>query len=184
MPAKPMRDKASSHVHEWLFRSLPLLGLVGGALKVMHPAQYAAGIFCRESIRNLEDESITEALRHWAAPFNAISVINHRESPLHRDPDTTSTMLDMLLTLGKYTGAILELRNLGVRMDYRPGSMVAFSGKMVRHGASECKGERSCHAFYMRTAVVERANVEWPDMMKWNTYTKHDEDFVEALNRF
>lgn len=52
-------------------------------------------------------------------------------------------MLDMLLTLGKYTGAILEVRNLSVRMDYRPGSMVAFSGKMIRHGASEWKGERS-----------------------------------------
>jgi hypothetical protein len=62
----------------------------------------------------------------------------------------------------------MELRSLGVRLSYEPGTMVAICGKVVPHGVSDCIGERGCIAYYMRDAVC--ACLQIPAGTWMNTY--------------
>jgi hypothetical protein len=64
----------------------------------------------------------------------------------------------------------MELPSIGIRMAYKSGTVMAFSGKMLRHGVPECDGERICLAYYMRDKVHERMGVEAAQWMKMQYY--------------
>ena len=76
--------------------------------------------------------------------------------------------MDMLLTYGPYHGARMELRSLGVRLSYEPGTIVAICGKVVPHAVSDCTGERAGIAYYMRDNVHTCLNIPAGTWMNTN----------------
>lgn len=105
-------------------------------------------------------------LEQWAAPFNAMSIISNRESPIHRDPGSRPAWSDLLLALGEYQDGRLELPGLGLLYRYNPGTIVGFSGCAFAHGA-KCDGDRACIAWYMKDNVMKRLGLPvcgWADV--------------------
>lgn len=115
-----------------------------------------------------------ELLKIWYPPFSALAVISNRSTPLHLDPGGRAEWLDLLLALGKYDHGRFALLAFGYTFKYNPGTMIAVSGKIFRHGAT-CVGDRASIAFYMRNNVLNRLGVpigKWPQRS----------DFLRLLN--
>ena len=79
---------------------------------------------------------------------------------------------DLLTTLGNYHGGTLQLRGLGVTLQYEPGTMVWIAGRMVQCGVPEVDGERVCRAHWMRDKVMEKLGIEDNSWMNKNVYGK------------
>lgn len=103
-------------------------------------------------------ERLMEVLRTWYAPFSALAVISNRSTPLHRDVGGRPEWLDFVLGLGHYDHGRFAVPALGYIFKYNPGTLIAFSGKIFRHGA-ECGGDRACMVFYMRNNVLDRLGI-------------------------
>lgn len=51
----------------------------------------------------------------------------------------------------------MRLPDLGATLRYLPGTLVAVSGKIIRHGVPQWAGEeRFCIAHFMKDAVLDR----------------------------
>ncbi|KIK72602.1 hypothetical protein PAXRUDRAFT_180353, partial [Paxillus rubicundulus Ve08.2h10] len=48
---------------------------------------------------------------------------------------------------------------LRLRLDYLPGTVIAFSGKILVHRVGEMEGDRACIAWYMQDKVHPEMNV-------------------------
>jgi hypothetical protein len=60
----------------------------------------------------------------------------------------------------------MELPGVGLKLSYGPGSVLGMAGKVIRHGVSDCQGDRVCLAYYMRDKVHERMETEAASWMK------------------
>lgn len=144
--------------------------LLSAILAVVHPGLYRSG---SETIQRLwqGQPHLNSALQHWGSVFNAVTILANRETPQHRDNLSRAEWYDMLASVGLYQDAIFELPGVGVRLSYYSGTVIAFSGKILRHGVPECEGERVCLAYYMRDNVHERMGVEAASWMKTRLYS-------------
>lgn len=145
---------------EWLGKSKEAFLLVGGILSIIQPELYKLGIQALERLHDnptlcKQPAELARILQHWYSPFSAISVISNRSTPLHRDTGGRPQWLDLLIAVGEYEHGRFELPGIGLNLKYDPGTAVAFSGKIFRHGA-RCEGDRACIAFYMRDNVLDR----------------------------
>lgn len=142
------------------------LAIVGAILSIIQPELYDVGM---EGLRHLwSDPSLVEtpellvqALELWGVPFNGLSVISNRRTPLHRDCNSRKEWLDALVALGKYDEGFMYVPGLGLELVYNPGTVVGIAGRVLQHGA-ECNGERACLAYYMRDKVHERLGLRIP----------------------
>jgi len=110
----------------------------------MHPPLYHASLEARQrldawSIEN--DPVMQEALGHWSTIYTNLSLISNRKTPLHRDPQSQSDWFDLLATVSEYQDCFLNIPTLGVQLEYSPGMVVAFSGRLLRHGVIEEGGD-------------------------------------------
>jgi len=134
--------------------------LIGGILSIIQPELFEAG---QDAIRRLASAPtlcdnparMLEILRIWYAPFSALAVISNRATPLHLDTGGRAEWLDLMLALGKYDHGRFAIPAFGYTFKYNPGTMIAVSGKIFRHGAT-CMGDRASIAFYMRNNVLDR----------------------------
>jgi hypothetical protein len=158
----------------WLETSKDAFLLVGGILSIIQPELYDLGI---QALSRLlanpslckEPEELAQILQLWYSPFSAVSVISNRSTPLHRDTGGRAQWVDFLVALGYYQQGQFEVPGLGLTLKYGPGTAVAFSGKIFRHGA-KCVGDRACVAFYMRDNVLERLALpvgQWLDSSQY-----------------
>ena len=151
----------------WIAEIEETMALLGGILAVINPAQYRAGIACIEAIAEnhsqiAKSETLKDLLSDWSSPFNVISVMNNRDSPLHRDNGGGYSTMDMLISVGEYSNCLFSVPGLGAEFWNRSGSVVALAGRVVRHGAS-ADGERLCIAQYSRETVFEELDIPEPD---------------------
>jgi len=135
----------------------------------MHPPLYHAGLEARQrldawSIEN--DPVMQEALGHWLTIYTNLSLISNQKTPLHRDPQSRSDWFDLLATVGEYQDCFLNIPTLGVQLEYSLGTVVAFSGRLLRHGVIEEGGDRCCLAYYMRDNIHNWLGVPRPDPMR------------------
>ncbi|KAI6000138.1 hypothetical protein F5J12DRAFT_784451 [Pisolithus orientalis] len=106
--------------HEWSQQSYLLAAILSSALSIMHPGLYDAG---RQAMQSLDtwssqhNQDMHDALQHW---------------PL--DPHSWSDWYDMLVTVGSYEDCVLDIPMLGLQFLYNPGTVVAFSSRLLRHG--------------------------------------------------
>lgn len=180
----------SDSTHHLLHALKPLHELLAVTLYVLHPRLY---LTARESIfamirrDRLTDEPVDwdDILPMWGTHFHAMSGIFRRECPLHRDGRTGGTLFDILLSFGFYDDAWLHLSNLRTEFSVRPGTLCAFSGRLIRHAASAAyyeefrnpgksrkkrarrpHPERGVIGYYFRLAEVFNLEVETPDFAR------------------
>ncbi|KAG2737322.1 hypothetical protein P692DRAFT_20762067, partial [Suillus brevipes Sb2] len=101
-------------------------------------------------------------LQYWASVFNTLSIISNRETPNHRDHLSMPECFDILTTAGNYSNARMSMPSLQLEFKYDPGCMIAFSGRIVRHGVHAVQGDRIAWAWYMRDSVHIYAGVVRP----------------------
>ena len=141
--------------------------ILDAILAIVHPALYRVACHVLEKFRGLEDR-FADAVRLWPTCFNVLHVIVNRESPFHRDTSARAGWLDMLISLGTYggSGAIMALRNLGVSVAYKTGSIVLITSRVVMHGVPPVPADRICYAWFMKDVVHHRMGVPDPG---WTT---------------
>lgn len=146
---------------------------LGAILQVIHPDMYAAG---REAMVRLSQnpdvasnaEDLKTILRIWSTPFSALSVISNRATPTHIDGGARHPWPDILLTVGTYKYAEMDLPTLGYRLEYRPNTMVVVLSKAIPHGVQRCKTDRVCIAMYMKDNVHHRLGVRPAQWVRMN----------------
>ena len=124
-----------------------------------------------ESMTKMHDiADLAEVLSIWTSIFNGVQVISNRETPVHRDNQTRWEWYDLLVTLGPYTSATLEMPTAGLRFQYSSGTVVGLCGRILRHGVSAAEGERICLAYYMRENVQSRLGAKFAQWSRWDSH--------------
>lgn len=146
--------------------------LVSAALRVMHPQLYWASVRTHVELgRWSADQGLLDMhrlLKHWASVYTGASIMCNRQSPDHRDPKCPPEAFDILTCIGNYHHAVMQLNNLGIDLDYNPGVMVSYSGRLVRHGIRVDEGDRIVWAWFLRDSVHNYARTPRPDYARYN----------------
>jgi hypothetical protein len=165
------RDNA---ILKWLDNTKASMLLLAGILSIVQPELYETGRLGLEKLFNSRElvnrpVELMLALEVWWTPFTAMTVVSNRETPLHRDMAGRVDWVDMLLALGEYEHGRFSFPGLGIVYRYNPGTILAFSGKALQHGAT-CPGNRACIALYMRDNVIKRLKVPTPTWLNISGY--------------
>src|SRR3977135_2024079 len=152
---------------EWVQQTEETCSFLGGILSIINPAQYNAGIAYIEAIgrtpeRVAKRDHLEHLLNGWTSPYAACSLMNNRDSPLHRDNGGGYSSMDLLTSVGEYTDGRFFLPGLGVELWYASGSVVGIAGRVLRHGAKS-NGERLCIAQYLRENVLDALDICEPE---------------------
>ena len=125
-------------------------------------------------------ENRHESIKQWTSMYSGIEVIVNRVTPVHRDPAAAPTMYDFLISAGTHEEVWLDLPDVKARLSYNPGTAVALSGRVLRHGVAKwISGERICIAHFIRENVHERLGLHRPDWVTQRDYLHlMPEDFV------
>jgi hypothetical protein len=142
--------------------------LLSSLIRVMHPDLFEMGLEATAKMHQNPD--LAEALLIWTSIFNGVQVISNRETPVHRDHFSRWEWYDLLVTLGPYANATLEIPTVGLRFKYSSGTVVALCGRILRHGVSEVDGERICLAYYMRENVQHRLGTNYASWSRWDCH--------------
>ncbi|KIM35995.1 hypothetical protein M413DRAFT_78802, partial [Hebeloma cylindrosporum] len=161
-PLVPQDGPAS----RWLAATMESSALIGGILSIVHPELYRTG---RDLILQLDQNPdvvdrpirLRQVLRLWTAPFQGLSVISNRVTPVHRDTNGAKESMDILVALGRYQQGTLKLPGIGLELRYDPGTVAVLAGRILAHSA-ECDGERACVAYYMREKVQQCLGMSCP----------------------
>ena len=131
-----------------------------------HLATFQSGMDCMKAIGKgnnvMKTENLEELMEVWSSPFTTASLMSNRDSPLHRDVGASPTCMDLLVSVGTYTSGEFFVPGLGLRLWYRPGTVIGLLGWAVRHGAVAFRG-RLCFAQYLRQSVLEALQIPAPD---------------------
>ncbi len=143
--------------------------LLSAILRVVHPGMYEAG---KTSLSRMSaDPSIAAALHTWPTVFNNVQIISNRATPFHRDTSGIPPWYDMLVTLGAYGRAELVLRNLGIQLGYKPGTISPICSLILHHGVGKVRGDRLCYSWYMSEAVHRNFGVPDVSYMRADYYS-------------
>ena len=163
--------KPANHVQgvsTWLIDMCETSALISAILRVIHPKLYISGRDTLRSMRGLDH--LHPILGIWSSVFNVVTVLSNHIMPLHRDNYSRPQWYDILTTIGPYTDANMELPRVGLSLKYSSGTVIGFSGKLLRHGVPHVNRERICLAYYMRDKVQERMEMEVAPWMKMEYY--------------
>ncbi|KIM51973.1 hypothetical protein SCLCIDRAFT_142184, partial [Scleroderma citrinum Foug A] len=130
--------------------------MLSAALSIMHLPLYNAGLHGMEVLSSWaeqNDKGMDDTLDIWSTVYTNISMITNWGTPLHRDPHSQSNWYDILVSVGEYKDCYLNIPTLGLKLEYSPGTIVAFSGCLLRHGVNKVDGHRCCFAYYMRDNI-------------------------------
>jgi hypothetical protein len=121
-----------------------------------------------------------EHVQLWPSIFSGIEVISNRVTPLHRDAKSAPPVYDFLVSAGTHTNAWLDVPDVKARLLYKPCTVIAVCGKVLRHGVESWEGgERLCFAHFIRDAVHERLQIPRPEWVTMGAYTDSiDEGFT------
>ena len=160
-PLKISSSLSSHNAHlggrDWLWKMNESTDILNGIVSIIHPDMYNMG---KESMARLLDSKDFQTIAPlWNSIFNGVSVICNRETPFHRDSQSCSQWYDLLVTVGPYKGAMLELPGIGIKLSYESGTVVGIAGRLIRHGVNWVSGDRVCIAYFMRENVQERLKI-------------------------
>ena len=168
-------------LRRWLDASKDFHALATAFLRVVHPALYNTATDVMKTLST--QEVIRPHITEWGLPFTAVSLICNRETIQHRDLKTGETMYDLLVSVGPYGSTELEITQANLRVDYKPGTMVALTGRLLLHGVPRCNGSRLCQAYYFREHVFQRCRVMDPGFMTQERYRDYIHRPAEYLGR-
>ncbi|KAG8739111.1 hypothetical protein FRC10_006130 [Ceratobasidium sp. 414] len=70
----------------------------------------------------------------WGSIFSFQSVGFNRQTEMHRDSAGMEGGLDVLFLVGQFKGGNLRLQDLALEVEWLPGDLCAFDGKLFSHG--------------------------------------------------
>lgn len=151
-PTRTLRAFAG-HFRAGLFKARRLEILASVVLFILHPSLYIYGrdvLFGLSAYYGSTDDRLFTTI--WGSPFTILAAIFNRETPMHTDPGSPHGWLDVIFTLGPYRSTIMKCDSLGVYFDYPPGTVVAMSCNIIRHGvaATSETEERTSLIFYFK----------------------------------
>lgn len=82
-------------------------------------------------------------------------------------------MFDLLVSVGDYVYAPLQLNPLELQLPNTAGSIAGFSGKGFLHGAAKTDRPQVCHSFYMRKDLQEFTGMMPCQFMTQDIYRQH-----------
>lgn len=170
-----LKRNADAAGRGWLRETGECCALLNAVMALLHPGLFECGMdvlleLTQRPEIHTDSYDAMEVLKIWPSIFNALSIISNRESPRHRDNNSRPEWYDLLTSVGPFYNSVLELPGIGVRLAYNPGTVFAFSGRVLQHGVCECVGERVSLAFYMRDNVHDRVKVRGASWMEWDEY--------------
>jgi hypothetical protein len=139
--------------------------LLGAVLGVIHPPTFTTGSNCilgiEQSPEIAKRENLDELLEVWTSPCVAGSIINNRNTPLHRDNGASYGSMDLLASVGTFYDGRFSVPSLGYEFLFSSGTVFGLLGRIVPH-AVEVTGERLCYAMYLRENILSTLGVEEP----------------------
>ena len=140
----------------WTAETRQLNAIADLILRITHPDLYYRGQAAREVLA----EKVNDAeVKNWPTVWNGVSAIINRQTPRHNDGKSWKSWPDILVTVGDYAEADLELQDVGVRLSYYSGTIVVVCGTCITHGVEASDGERLCIAYYMRRTIYEYVGI-------------------------
>jgi hypothetical protein len=135
---------------------------------------YDAGVEVISKIKGgLEMAKEYRHVNLWPSIFSGFQIIANRMTPPHRDPGGCPTHYDLLISAGTHTSCEMKLRELGLHLSYRPGTMVLLCGKVIMHEVEEWSGgERICVAHWMKDAIHSRLDMPRPAWLNRDGYLR------------
>src|SRR5215510_13654244 len=104
-------------------------------LKLVAPDLYIAGW---NAVKKSMDQHCDQPnVMLWPCAFSSISVIANRKTIVHRDSGGWPACYDLLLAGGNYGIGTLDVPDLNAKFIYKPGTVIAISGKVLRHSIEE-----------------------------------------------
>jgi hypothetical protein len=148
--------------------------LLGGVIGLIHPSTFASGISCIKAIGQSDEivkrEHLDELMGGWTSPCTAASVINNRDTPLHRDNGATYGSMDFLTSVREFHGTFMA-PTLGYTFSFTSGTVIGLLGRIVPH-AAKVQGERLCYAQYLREIILKPLGVGQPQLVNINELTR------------
>lgn len=146
--------------------------IITACLAVMHPNMYMSS---REAMLKLGQWTMKTDKAHmksvlpiWPSVFSVMSVMVNRMSPLHTDMNGKPQLFDLLVTVGDYADLDMVIPTISRRLQYNPGTAVAFSGRLLRHGVRQVGSNRAVISFYMRDNVHQFVDVPRSNYMEYS----------------
>jgi hypothetical protein len=136
------------------------------------PQQYDYG---QAAIRCLKEGDHLDrrlpVIDNWHSIYSGSSLIVNRKTRFHRDAGGAPSHYDLLVSGGTHTDCFLEVRELGLTLQYLPGATVVIAGRVLRHGVDSWKGgERICHARFIKDSVHDRLKLPRPNWVLHRDY--------------
>jgi hypothetical protein len=171
---RPSANFEKAGVDDWLEISRPTMKVVNDIFDLVHPALYESG---KKALDRLGDDDLTkEASEKWESVFTGISVISNRRTKPHTDHFGSHCWFDLIISLGSCLNAWLEFPELGLRLRYRPGTVIAFTGNLLTHTVNDWgEGDCLCYAFFMRSEVLKKFKLEDVGWMTIDEYCEERE---------
>jgi len=146
--------------------------LCNAIMALISPELYDSGLKAIELIKQGREMAKPHPHQQlWPSIFSGSQIIVNWVTPPHRDPGGCPTDYDLLVSAGTHTKAELSVPELGVCLSYRPGDVVALSGKLFMHEVGEWSGgERICVSHYMKDNVHECLKVPRPNWPRQSDY--------------
>ena len=110
-------------------------------------------------------------LKYWTSVWSGFAEIINRKTYLHCDVSAALMDYDLLFSSGTHKRCMLDVKDLGLKLSYLPGTGVAIAGKVLRHGVGSWDGgERICQAWFMKDAICDCLGQQRPEWVCHNDY--------------
>ena len=138
------------------------------------PQQYDSGLAAIQQIKaGIELNHSHPNLQEWISVWSGLALIVNRLTLFHRDKGAAPSCFDLLIGGGTHTECNLDIPDLGATFSYLPGTAIALTGRVLRHGVRKWGGgERICFAHYMKDLVHNRLKLQRPDWTCIQDYLK------------
>jgi hypothetical protein len=165
-------DVRTNEATDFLRTTASLDILSDAVTALVAPKQYDCG---KAAIMSLKEGNHLDrhlpAVDHWNSVWSGFALIVNRETPFHRDMGGAPSDYDFLLSGGTHTECFLDVRELGLKLRYLPGTGIAIAGRVLRHGVGDWSGgERICQAMFIKDSVHNRLGQPRPSWVLHGDY--------------
>ena len=167
-------DIRSKEAHTFLQMTTSVDLLCNAITALTAPQLYDVGMSAIQEFREGRHHSALHPnIDYWTSVWTGFSMIINRITPFHRDGGGAPTDYDLLISSGTHKGCVLDIPDIGLTVNYLPGTAVLLTGRILRHGVVEWKGgERICQARFIKDAVHDRFGLPRPDWVMYDSYFK------------
>lgn len=154
----------------WFQSIYPILAVLSGVLKIVHPEQYALGMSLLEELpqhpQHLSNpEFMLDLLARWALPFSGMAVLVNRSTAAHRDKGGFSTFFDLCTTFGHYSSVPFKLPQVRTTLSYSPGCSIILLAKIFIHEVPAIPADRVALILFTKDHIAETLKLSpcgWP----------------------